>query len=273
MKFSPIGIFDSGYGGLTILKEIKKCLPQYDFIYLGDNARTPYGTRSYETVYQYTSECTQWLFKQGCPLIILACNTASAKALRTIQQNDLLQMSEDKNVLGVIRPTAEVIGRYSKTGHIGILGTNGTVKSESYLIEIEKFFPNTTVFQQACPLWVPLIENGECNSEGAAFFIKKDLESLLNQSSQIDTILLGCTHYPLLVETIKKYLPEEIKVISQGKIVAESLQDYLTRHPEMESRCSKNGILQFFTTDSTEDFDKHSKIFFGQKVNSKHIEL
>jgi glutamate racemase len=182
-------------------------------------------------------------------------------------------MSEDKNVLGVIRPTAEVIGRYSKTGHIGILGTNGTVKSESYLIEIEKFFPNTTVFQQACPLWVPLIENGECNTEGAAFFIKKDLESLLNQSSQIDTILLGCTHYPLLVETIKKYLPEEIKVISQGKIVAESLQDYLTRHPEMESRCSKNGILQFFTTDSTEDFDKHSKIFFGQKVNSKHIEL
>lgn len=273
MKISPIGIFDSGYGGLTILKEIKKYLPQYDFIYLGDNARTPYGARSYETVYQYTSQCTQWLFDQGCPLIILACNTASAKALRTIQQKDLPAMGGGKNVLGVIRPTAEMIGSFSKTAHIGILGTKGTVKSESYLIEIEKFFPNAKVFQQACPLWVPIIENGEGNSEGAACFIKKDLKSLLDQSPEIDTILLGCTHYPLLIETIKQFLPPGVKVISQGEIIAKSLQDYLSRHPEMETSCSKNGTLEFFTTDSTADFDKHSKVFFGEEVTSKHVEL
>lgn len=273
MKISPIGIFDSGYGGLTILQEIKKLLPQYDFVYLGDNARTPYGTRSYETVYQYTSQCTRWLFEQGCPLIILACNTASAKALRTIQQNDLPAMGGGKNVLGVIRPTAEVIGNYSQTGHIGILGTKGTVRSESYRIEIEKFFPLASIFQHACPLWVPLIENGEINSEGAAYFIKKDLELLLDQSPQIDTILLGCTHYPLLIKTIRQFLPEGIKIISQGEIIAKSLQDYLNRHSEMESRCSKNGMLQFFTTDSATDFDKHSKAFFGEKVSSIHVEL
>ena len=273
MKISPIGIFDSGYGGLTILKEIKSHLPQYDFIYLGDNARTPYGTRSYETVYQYTLECTKWLFDQGCPLIILACNTASAKALRTIQQIDLPAMGGEKNVLGVIRPTAEIIGKYSTTAHIGILGTKGTVKSGSYLIEIEKFFPGAKVYQQACPLWVPMIENGECDSEGAAFFIEKDLKLLLEQSPEIDTILLGCTHYPLIINTIKRFLPEGISIISQGEIVAESLQDYLVRHPEMEARCSKNKTLQFFTTDSTEDFDKHSKVFFGKEVISKHVEL
>lgn len=273
MKISPIGIFDSGYGGLTILKEIKKQLPGYDFIYLGDNARTPYGTRSYETVYQYTSQCTQWLFEKGCPLIILACNTASAKALRTIQQNDLPVMAEEKKVLGVIRPTAEVIGNFSKTAHIGVLGTKGTIKSESYPIEIAKFFPEAKVFQQACPLWVPLIENGEINSKGAAYFIKKDLESLLDQSSGIDTILLGCTHYPLLLETLKPFLPAGVQVVSQGEIVAKSLADYLSRHQEMDARCSKNGILQFFTTDSPDDFDAHSKVFFGEKVSSCHIEL
>ena len=273
MKISPIGIFDSGYGGLTILREIKKLLPQYDFIYLGDNARTPYGTRSYETVYQYTKECTQWLFNQGCPLIILACNTASSKALRTIQQNDLPAIGNGNNVLGVIRPTAEVIGNYSKSGHIGILGTKGTVKSSSYLIEIEKFFPGAKVFQQACPLWVPLIENGDYRSEGAEYFIKRDVQLLLQQSPEIDTILLGCTHYPLLIETIKQFLPEDIKIISQGEIIAKSLEDYLIRHPEMELRCSKNGTRQFFTTDSTNDFDIHSKVFFGEKVNSTHIDL
>lgn len=270
---TPIGVFDSGYGGLTVLKEIEKLLPQYDFIYLGDNARTPYGTRSFKTVYEYTLQSVQWLFAQGCPLIILACNTASAKALRTIQQKDLPKYNDEKRVLGVIRPTAEIIGNYTSSNQIGILGTEGTVKSESYLIEIEKNFPGIKVFQRACPLWVPLVENNEYESEGANYFIKKDIEALLNKSHEIDTVLLACTHYPLLLKKIKKYLPEEIKVISQGAIVAKSLKDYLIRHPEIEKNCSKNSRLQFFTTDSPQDFDKHSEIFFGKKVNSMHIDL
>ena len=270
---SPIGVFDSGYGGLTVLKEIEKLLPQYDFIYLGDNARTPYGTRSFETVYEYTSQCVQWLFQQDCPLIILACNTASAKALRTIQQKDLPKYNDEKRVLGVIRPSAEIVGDYTTSNEIGILGTKGTVKSESYLIEIEKIFPGIKVFQQACPMWVPLVENNEYESEGADYFIKKDTEALLKKSPRIDTILLGCTHYPLLLKKIEKFLPGEIKVVSQGAIVAKSLEDYLKRHPEIEEKCSKNSSLQFFTTDSTKDFDKHSEIFFGEKVNSVHIDL
>src|SRR6185437_6835460 len=265
MKKSPIGVFDSGYGGLTILKEIKNLLPQYDFIYLGDNARTPYGPRSFDTVYEYTLQSVKWLFAQHCPLIILACNTASAKALRTIQQKYLPAFDKDKRVLGVIRPTAEIIGNYSKTKSIGILGTKGTVKSGSYVIEIEKFFPGIKVYQHACPMWVPLVENNEHRSEGADFFIKKDLEVLLKQSPSIDTILLGCTHYPLLSGKIKSHLPPNISVVSQGRIVAESLQDYLIRHPEIELECSKTGSLQFFTTDSTADFDKHSEIFFNEK--------
>lgn len=273
MKAAPIGVFDSGYGGLTILKEIKSRLPQYDFIYLGDNARTPYGNRSFETVYQYTLECVKWLFSKGCPLIILACNTASAKALRTIQQKYLPEFAPDKRVLGVIRPTAEIVGNYSVTKEIGILGTKGTVKSESYLIEIQKFFPDVNAYQHACPMWVPLVENNEYTSEGADFFIKKDLQILLKQSPEIDTILLACTHYPLLSEKIAKHLPHSIKVISQGMIVAESLQHYLKRHPEIEARCSKNSGLQFFTTDSELDFEKHSEIFFGEKVKSTHINL
>lgn len=273
MKKSPIGVFDSGYGGLTILKEIKNLLPQYDFIYLGDNARTPYGTRSFETVYEYTLESVKWLFKQNCALIILACNTASAKALRTIQQKYLPEYDAEKRVLGVIRPTAEIIGNYSDTKNIGVLGTKGTVQSESYLIEIEKFFPEIKVFQHACPMWVPLVENKEFDSEGADFFIKKDIDLLLKKSAEIDTVLLACTHYPLLLEKIKQNLSKNINVISQGNIVAKSLKDYLQRHSEIEAKCSKKATLEFFTTDSTEDFDKHSEIFFGEKVNSKHVDL
>lgn len=272
-SITPIGIFDSGYGGLTILKEIRKHLPQYDFIYLGDNARTPYGTRSFDTVYHYTKQCVEWLFKQGCPLIILACNTASAKALRSIQQKDLPLLNDHKRVLGVIRPTAEIIGEFTRSRHIGILGTKGTVQSGSYVIEMEKFFPGIKIFQQACPLWVPLVESNEQHTTGAEYFIEKDIQALLRQSAEIDTILLGCTHYPLLIEKIKKYLPEGIQLISQGEIIAKSLADYLQRHDEMDARCSKNESLQFYTTDSAHDFDKHSTAFFGEKVHSVHVDI
>ncbi|MEP7231517.1 MAG: glutamate racemase [Ginsengibacter sp.] len=273
IKTTPIGVFDSGYGGLTVLKEIVKELPAYDYIYLGDNARAPYGPRSFETVYEYTLQCVKWLFQQDCPLIVLACNTASAKALRTIQQNDLSKIDSEKRVLGVIRPTVEIVGNFTASRHIGILGTNGTVQSQSYPIEIEKFFPDIKVYQHACPLWVPLVENNEYTSEGADYFIKKDLELLLNKSDQIDTILLGCTHYPLLLKKIEKFLPKRVKIISQGEIVAKSLANYLIRHKDLEARCSKNGQLKFFTTDSPSDFDRHSEIFFGRKVNSQHIDL
>ena len=272
-KLQSIGIFDSGYGGLTILKEIKSLLPSYDYKYLGDNARTPYGTRSFETVYHYTKQCVQWLFEQDCNLVILACNTASAKALRTIQQKDLPVLWPDKKVLGVIRPTAEIIGSFSKTGHIGILGTSGTVKSGSYLIEIEKFSPGVKIFQKACPLWVPLVENNEFDNEGGEYFIKNDIQALLNESENIDTILLGCTHYPLLEEKIKKYLPQGIDIISQGKIVAASLEDYLKRHTEIERNLSKNHAMEFYTTDSVEDFNRHAVDFYGEKVNSVHVDL
>jgi glutamate racemase len=270
---SPIGIFDSGYGGLTVLKEIIKRQPAYDYIYLGDNARTPYGTRSFETVYEYTLQCVKWLLSKNCPLIILACNTASAKALRTIQQKDLSKYGDDKRVLGVIRPSAEILGNYTNTKEIGILGTRGTVESLSYPIEIEKFFPGVKIYQNACPLWVPLVENNEYASGGADYFIEKDINALLNQSPTIDTILLACTHYPLLADKIKKYLPKKIQLISQGEIISKSLEDYLFRHKEIEEKCSKNGQLQFFTTDSTKDFDRHSAIFFGKSVSSKHVDL
>lgn len=271
--FSPIGVFDSGYGGLTVLKEIVKRLPGYDYIYLGDNARAPYGTRSFETVYEYTLQSVKWLFQQGCPLVILACNTASAKALRTIQQNDLSKIDVEKRVLGVIRPTVEIVGNYTRSNHIGILGTNGTVQSQSYPIEIEKFFPGIKVYQHACPLWVPLVENNEYASAGADYFIQKDLNELLNKSAEIDTILLGCTHYPLLLKKIEKFLPKHVKIISQGEIVAQSLADYLTRHKSLEDKCSKYNNLSFFTTDSTVDFDRHSEVFFDKKVSSQHVDL
>lgn len=273
MKKQPIGIFDSGYGGLTVLKEITSRLPQYDYIYLGDNARSPYGTRSFETVYEYTLQCVKWLFAQHCPLIILACNTASAKALRSIQQNDLEKIGAGKRVLGVIRPTTEIIGKYTKTGNVGILATNGTVISDSYPIEIRKFFPGINVYQEACPMWVPLVENNEYNSPGADYFIQKNINNLLEKSAQIDTVLLACTHYPLLMEKIKMALPADVSVLSQGEIVAGSLQHYLERHTEIEEKCSKNEKISFYTTDSTEDFDNHAAIFYGKPVKSTHLTL
>lgn len=269
----PIGVFDSGYGGLTVLKEIVKKMPHYDYIYLGDNARSPYGNRSYETVYHYTLQCVKWFFDQGCPLVILACNTASAKALRTIQQNDLPGIDPTKRVLGVIRPTAEIIGNLSQTGEAGILATNGTVASESYPMEIGKFFPELKVYQEACPMWVPLVENNEHNTTGADFFVQKNLQSILSKGQSIDVLLLACTHYPLLRNKIETYLPQGVKLVSQGEIVAESLSDYLLRHPEIEGKCSKNGRREFFTTDATGDFDNHASIFYGEQIFSKHVDL
>jgi len=269
----PIGVFDSGYGGLTILKEMVKTLPEYDYLYMGDNARAPYGPRSFDTVYQYTLQCVRWFFDQGCELVILACNTASAKALRTIQQKDLATIDPRKRVLGVIRPTTEVIGEYSRSGSVGILGTTGTVVSESYPIEIAKFFPSLKVYQEACPMWVPLVENNEYDKPGADYFIQQHLDRLFQQAPDIDTLLLACTHYPLLIEKIKAFAPEGTTILSQGNIVATSLQAYLERHPEMEQRCSKQGTRTFYTTDSTVDFDNHASIFFGEKLQSKHLEL
>ncbi|HRO41327.1 MAG TPA: glutamate racemase [Flavipsychrobacter sp.] len=273
MNQAPIGIFDSGYGGLTVFRSIKEKLPQYDYIYLGDNARAPYGNRSFETVHEYTLECVRWFFKMGCPLVILACNTASAKALRTIQQQDLSNIDAEKRVLGVIRPTAEVIGNYTKTKHVGVLGTKGTIASESYPIEIEKFFPDVKVHQLACLMWVPLIENREYDNEGADYYVRKYLDKLLAQSNQIDTILLACTHYPLLIEKIRKHLPENIQVVAQGDIVASSLDDYLHRHPEIENRVTKNSSVRFFTTDDVNDFNEHASVFFGEEVSAEHLDL
>jgi glutamate racemase len=265
----PIGIFDSGYGGLTVFRSIFQQLPGYDYIYLGDTARAPYGNRSFQSIHQYTWECVQWLFDAGCPLVILACNTASSKALRTIQQQDLKKEDPAKRVLGVIRPTAEVIGNYTQTKEIGVLGTKGTVQSESYLIEIGNFFPDVKVYQQACPLWVPLVENGEHDKPGADYFIQKYLDQILAQSPNIDTLLLACTHYPLLLEKINAYLPKHIQAISQGDIVAQSLVDYLHRHPEMESALTRGATQQFFTTtDDTADFDHYAELFFGAPVKS-----
>ncbi|MEJ7736236.1 MAG: glutamate racemase [Chitinophagaceae bacterium] len=272
-SYQPIGVFDSGYGGLTILKEIVAILPQYDYVYLGDNARAPYGPRSFHTVYRYTLECVEWFFQQGCPIVIIACNTASAKALRTIQQNDLHKINPQARVLGVIRPCTEIIGNYTTTGNIGILATSGTVKSNSYIIEIQKFFPDIRVYQEACPMWVPLIENDEHTAPGVDYFIKKHLENMFKQSVAIDTLLLACTHYPLLEDKIKEYLPANVLLLSQGKIIADSLANYLKRHPEIELRLSKQGEYQFFTTDSTADFDNHASTFFGQPVKSAYLDM
>lgn len=271
--YHPIGIFDSGYGGLTVLKEIVKELPQYDFIYLGDNARAPYGTRSFETVYQYTLECVKKLFDLGCPLVILACNTSSAKALRTIQQKDLEKIAPGKKVLGVIRPTTETVGINSKSKHVGILGTPGTVNSNSYPIEIAKFFPDIIVTQEACPMWVPLVENNIFDKPAADSFIQENIQNLLKNDPKIDSIILACTHYPLLIDKIRKYLPEHIQLISQGEIVAKSLKDYLSRHIEFESKLSQENSIQFFTTDDTTSFDEHASLFFGSEVKSEHLAL
>ena len=266
-------MFDSGYGGLTVLKEIVRKLPQYDYIYLGDNSRAPYGNRSFETVYQYTLQCVQWLFSQGCPLVILACNTASAKALRTIQQNDLPKIDPTKRVLGVIRPTSEIIGKYTKNNKVGILATKGTVQSESYKIEINKFFPHVQVEQEACPMWVPLVENKEHESHGADYFIRKNVSELLKKDRNIDTILLACTHYPLLKKKIEEYVPVDVIILSQGEIVANSLADYLERHPEIEQRLGQFAHRRFYTTDDTTDFDSQAETFFGEPVKSEHIDL
>lgn len=269
----PIGVFDSGYGGLTVLRELVDLLPQYDYLYLGDNARAPYGNRSFETVYRYTLECVQWLLKQNCPLIILACNTASAKALRTIQQHDLSFLSPHAHVLGVIRPTTEIIGQHSASGHVGVLATSGTVQSGSYLLEIEKFYPHLHVTQEACPMWVPLVENGEHAGGGADYFIQKHINAVLSRNPQIDTLLLACTHYPLLQQKIKQFVPQHVKLISQADIVAHSLQDYLQRHSEIEMRITHDSQRLFYTTDSAEDFGRKATIFFGEAVQAIHTEL
>lgn len=270
---APIGVFDSGFGGLTVLRELVNRLPQYDYLYLGDNARSPYGSRSFNTVYEYTLQCVKWFLNQGCSLVILACNTASAKALRTIQQNDLSALAPGKRILGVIRPTTESIGHYSQSKAIGVLATSGTIASQSYPIEIAKFFPEVKVYQEACPMWVPLIENNEINTPGSAYFIKKNLHSLFQKGKNIDVVLLACTHYPLMQKQITEYLPVDVKLLSQGSIVADSLASYLKRHPEIDLLCSKNSWLQFYTTDATEDFDSHATLFFGEPVQSRHVNL
>ena len=268
-----IGVFDSGYGGLTVLKEFVKRLPEYDYCYFGDNARTPYGTRSFETVYRYTLECVKHLFDEGCQLVVLACNTASAKALRTIQQRDLPLFDSQRRVLGVIRPSVEAIGQYTRSGHVGILGTSGTVQSLSYPLEINKLNPNIRVFQEACPMWVPLVENNEYLKDGADYFIRRHIENLLSQSSDMDVIVLACTHYPLLIDKISKYVPAGIRILSQGSIVAESLADYLCRHPEIDARLGKNHVRIFQTTDSPELFDQNASIFLGEDVKSEKVVL
>lgn len=269
----PIGIFDSGYGGLTVLSEIRTLMPEYDYIYLGDNARAPYGNRSYERVYQFTLEAVKWFFRQGCHLVILACNTASAKALRTIQQVNLPELDPSRRVLGVIRPTAESVAVLSQSGHIGILGTEGTIRSGSYELEIGKLYPHITVTGEACPMWVPLVENREYDKPGADYFVKQHLERLFEKDPLIDTIILGCTHYPLLMDKITRYLPKEAEVISQGKYVAGSLRDYLQRHPEMDRKCTKKGSIHYFTTDSPERFGQQASIFLNEQVDALQTDL
>jgi len=268
-----IGVFDSGYGGLTILEKIRERLPQYDYIYLGDNARTPYGTRSFEVVYNYTWQCVKKLFEMDCQLVILACNTASAKALRSIQQNELPKYYPNRRVLGVIRPTAESINSLTKTRVVGLVATDGTVQSNSYALEIAKLFSDIEVVSQACPMWVPLIENNEHQSAGADFFVKKYLEQLLTKNNAIDTLILGCTHYPLLLNKIQQQLPPQIHIITQGAIVAASLANYLERHPEQEMNCSKNGTTRFLTTESAEKFQSSASIFLQETIEAEHISL
>ena len=269
----PIGVFDSGYGGLTILDKIREVLPEYDYIYLGDNARAPYGTRSFEVVYEFTRQAVNKLFDMGCHLVILACNTASAKALRSIQMNDLPQIDPARRVLGVIRPTVECVGEISKNQHIGVLATAGTIKSESYPLEIHKLFPEIQVSGTACPMWVSLVENNESQDEGADYFIRKYIDQLLSKDPQIDTVIIGCTHFPILLPKIRQYIPDHISVIAQGEYVAESLKDYLKRHPEMDAKCTKNGNCQFYTTEAEEKFSESASTFLKQQISVKHITL
>ena len=266
----PIGVFDSGYGGLTILEKIREKMPEYDYIYLGDNARTPYGTRSFEVVYEFTLQAVEKLFHLGCPLVILACNTASAKALRTIQQINLPVIDPNRRVLGVIRPTAECIGQLTQTRHVGILATTGTIKSDSYKLEVNKLYPDVTVVGEACPMWVPLVENNEFDSIGADYFVQKHINQLLEKDPDIDTLILGCTHYPLLIKKIREFTPSHIQIVPQGEYVANSLQDYFMRHPEMDERCTKNGTCRFLTTESTAKFEESASIFLQQE--EMHVE-
>lgn len=269
----PIGIFDSGYGGLTVFDKIREAMPDYDYIYLGDNARTPYGPRSFEVVYRFTRQSVEKLFSEGCQLVILACNTASAKALRTIQQRDLPVWDPTRRVLGVIRPTVEWMDRISSTKHIGILGTSGTISSHSYVMEVEKMFPHIKVTGEACPMWVPLVENNEFDSPGSDYFVKKHLDHILSIDPLIDTLVLGCTHYPLLAAKIKQYVPAGITVLSQGEYVAESLKDYLKRHPEMNGKLTRHGACRFLTTESADKFSEAASIFLNAPLNVEQISI
>jgi glutamate racemase len=269
----PIGIFDSGYGGLTILHGIRQLLPEYDYLYLGDNARAPYGTRSFDVVYEFTRQAVVRLFEMGCHLVVLGCNTASAKALRTIQQHDLPQLDAHRRVLGVIRPTAEVIGSLTHTRHVGIFATEGTIKSESYTLEIHKLFPDIKVSGVACPFWVPLVEYNEADSPGADYFVKKRIDQLMRLDAEIDTVILGCTHYPLLLPKIHKYIPRGVRIISQGEYVASSLQQYFERHPEIESRCTKGGNVHYLTTENPDKFKEQAQIFLHEPVEVENISL
>lgn len=269
----PIGIFDSGYGGLTILHGIRNLLPQYDYLYLGDNARAPYGTRSFDVVYEFTRQAVMKLFDMGCHMVILGCNTASAKALRTIQQNDLPQVDPQRRVLGIIRPTAEIIGPLTTTRHVGILATEGTIKSESYTLEIQKLFPDISVSGIACPFWVPLVEYNECDSPGADYFVKKRIDQLMSLDPDIDAIILGCTHYPLLLPKILKYTPAGVRIVPQGDYVAESLKSYLNRHPEMDRKCTRGGSVHYLTTENPDKFRESAQIFLHEHVDVENITL
>ncbi len=269
----PIGIFDSGYGGLTILDAIRRRLPDYDFLYLGDNARAPYGPRSFDVVYDFTRQAVSHLFSRGCHLVILACNTASAKALRTIQQHDLPQWDAQRRVLGIIRPTAEVISSLTKSRHVGVLATEGTIKSESYRLEIQKLYPDISVSGQACPLWVPLVEYNEGQQPGADYFIKKNIAQLLAADPLIDAVILGCTHYPLLMEKILHYMPKDIRVIPQGSYVAASLANYLQRHADIEEHCSKHGQTRYLTTENPQRFNEQAQLFLNKPVEAENIIL
>ena len=269
----PIGIFDSGYGGLTILHGIRQLLPEYDYLYLGDNARAPYGTRSFDVVYEFTRQAVVRLFEMGCHLIVLGCNTASAKALRTIQENDLPKLDAQRRVLGIIRPTAEVIGSLTHTRHVGIFATEGTIKSESYNLEIHKLFPDIQVSGVACPFWVPLVEYNEADSPGADYFVKKRIDQLLRMDPEIDTVILGCTHYPLLLPKIHKYIPRGIRIISQGEYVADSLQQYFEHHPDIEARCTRNGEVHYLTTENPDKFREQAQLFLHEPVEVENITL
>ncbi len=270
---APIGVFDSGYGGLTVLSEIKKRLPQFDYLYLGDNARAPYGNRSFDVVYNFTLEAVNFLFEKGCPLVIIACNTASAKALRSIQQNDLPTISVNKRVLGVIRPSTEEIGTLTKSKHVGVLGTTGTIQSQSYMIELQKFAPDIQVTQHACPMWVPLIENDRHNSLAGKMFIEEDIQILMRKDPEIDTVILACTHYPVIKQQIEEILGSKVSVIAQGPIVAEKLADYLSRHHEIENLLSKTGSVHYYTTENSHVFDQKASQFLGEQIASEHVEI